>query len=94
MIKSFSDKETKRIFKSGKCKSLPVEICLIARRKLFQLNRAKTLSDLKAPPGNRLEPLKGKLKGFYSIRINKQYRIIFRFEGGNAYDVAIVDYHK
>ncbi len=57
------------------------------------LRRAKTLEDLKAPPSNRLEALKGDLKGFYSIRINDQYRIIFRFEHGDAYDVAIVDYH-
>ena len=94
MIKSFLDKETRNIFVSGRCKSLPAGVCLIARRKLFQIDKAKILSDLKAPPGNRLEALKGSLKGFYSIRINKQHRIIFRFEGGNAYDVAIVDYHK
>jgi len=94
VIKTFLDKETKRLFEGGKCKSFPVGVCLIARRKLFQLNKAKTLGDLKAPPGNRLEALKGNLKGFYSIRVNKQYRIIFKFEDGNAYDVAIVDYHK
>ncbi len=57
------------------------------------LRRAKTLEDLKVPPSNRLEALKGDLEGFYSIRINDQYRIIFRFENGDAYDVAIVDYH-
>ena len=94
MIKSFLDKETREIFKTGRSKSLPVDICLVARRKLFQINEAKTLNDLKVPPGNRLEALKGNLKGFYSIRINRQYRIVFRFENGNAYDVAIVDYHK
>ena len=94
MIKSFLDKETREVFITGKCKSLPTAVCKTARRKLFLLDKAKTLSDLKAPPGNKLEALKGNLKGFYSIRINKQYRIIFRFENGNAYDVAIVDYHK
>jgi len=94
VIKSFLDRETREVFKTGRSKSLPVGVCLVARRKLFQLDKAKTLNDLKAPPGNRLEALKGNLKGFYSIRINKQYRIIFRFENGNAYDVAIVDYHK
>ena len=57
------------------------------------LRRAKTLEDLKVPPSNRLEALKGDLEGFYSIRINDQYRIIFRFENGDAYDVAIVNYH-
>jgi len=94
MIKSFLDKETRELFKTGRCKSLPAGVCLVARRKLFQIDKAKTLSDLKVPPGNRLEALKGNLKGFYSIRVNKQYRIIFRFEKGNAYDVAVVDYHK
>ena len=94
MIKSFLDKETREIFRTGKCVSLPANVCKTARRKLFLLDKAKTLKDLKAPPGNRLEALKGNLKGFYSIRVNKQYRIIFRFENGNAYDVAIVDYHK
>ncbi len=57
------------------------------------LRRAKDLNDLKIPPSNRLEALKGDSEGFYSIRINDQYRIIFRFENGDAYDVAIVDYH-
>ncbi|SMP06315.1 proteic killer suppression protein [Desulfurobacterium pacificum] len=94
MIKSFLDKETRELFVKGKCKSLPAKIQRVARRKLFQLDKAKVLNDLKAPPGNKLEALKGNLKGFYSIRINRQYRIIFKFANGNAYDIAIVDYHK
>jgi len=94
VIKSFLDKETRELFTKGKCKSFPAKIQPIARRKLFQLDKAKTLNDLKVPPGNKLEALKGNLKGFRSIRINRQYRIIFRFVNGNAYDVAIVDYHK
>jgi len=94
MIKSFLDKDTREIFKTGKSKSLPVGICLVVRRKLLQLDKAKTLDDLRAPPGNRLEGLKGKLEGFYSVRVNRQYRVIFRFENGSAYDVAMVDYHK
>ena len=94
MIKSFLDKETREVFRTGKSRALPAGVCTVARRKLFQLDKARTLEDLKAPPGNRLEALKGDLKGFYSIRVNRQYRVIFRFEKGNAYDVAIVDYHK
>ncbi len=94
MIKSFLDQETREVFKTGKSRDLPAGVCMVARRKLFQLDKAKTLDDLKTPPGNRLEALKGNLKGFYSIRVNRQYWIIFRFENGNAYDVAIVDYHK
>ena len=93
MIKTFIDKETERLYRTGKSKKLPPEIWKRAVRKLDMLRRAKNLEDLKIPPSNRLETLKGDLEGFYSIRINDQYRIIFRFENGDAYDVAIVDYH-
>ncbi|WP_456384846.1 type II toxin-antitoxin system RelE/ParE family toxin [Persephonella sp.] len=93
MIKNFLDKETEKLYIRGRSRKFPPEIWDRAVRKLDMLRRAKTLEDLKAPPSNRLEALKGDLKGFYSIRINDQYRIIFRFEHGDAYDVAIVDYH-
>lgn len=93
MIKTFIDKETEKLYRTGKSKKLPPEIWKRAVRKLDILRRAKNLEDLKIPPSNRLETLKGDLEGFYSIRINDQYRIIFRFENGDAYDVAIVDYH-
>ncbi|WP_456392238.1 type II toxin-antitoxin system RelE/ParE family toxin [Persephonella sp.] len=92
-MKNFLDKETEKLYIRGRSRKFPPEIWDRAVRKLDMLRRAKTLEDLKAPPSNRLEALKGDLKGFYSIRINDQYRIIFRFEHGDAYDVAIVDYH-
>ena len=93
MIKNFIDKETEKLYRIGRSKKFPPDIWKRAIRKLDMLRRAKTLEDLTIPPSNRLEALKGDLEGFYSIRINDQYRIIFRFENGDAYDVAIVDYH-
>lgn len=94
MIKSFLDDESKLFYISGKSKKMPATIHKVALRKLDYLNSAFVLEDLKVPPANRLEKLVGSLEGFYSIRINKQYRIIFRFENSNAYDVKITDYHK
>lgn len=94
MIKSFLDDESKQFYISGKSKKIPATIHKVALRKLDYLNSAFVLEDLKVPPANRLEKLVGSLEGFYSIRINKQYRIIFRFENSNAYDVKITDYHK
>jgi proteic killer suppression protein len=93
MIKSFLDKESENLYITGKSKKFQSQIVSVALRKLDYLNNAIRLEDLKAPPANRLEKLKGDLKDFYSIRINKQYRIIFKFINGNAYDVSIVDYH-
>ncbi|BAI80196.1 plasmid maintenance system killer protein [Deferribacter desulfuricans SSM1] len=94
MIKNFKDKETERLFKTGISKKLPSHIIKTAIRKLDMLDAAYEIKDLEIPPGNRLERLKGNLKEYYSIRINDQYRIIFKFEQGNAYDVQIIDYHK
>ena len=74
-------------------KSVPGEILNVARRKLRMLNNAVNFVDLKVPPANRLEKLSGSLKDFYSIRINDQWRIIFKWSGGNASEVEIVDYH-
>lgn len=93
MIKSFSDDESERFYITGKSKKIPSTIHKAALRKLDYLNSAVTVEDLRIPPANRLEKLKGDLQAFYSIRINKQYRIIFRFEDGDAYDVKITDYH-
>lgn len=93
MIKSFADRETENLFLTGKSKKLPFAVCKIGIRKMDYLNAATKLQDLKSPPGNRLEALKGKYKGKYSIRINDQYRIVFRFVDSDAYDVEIVDYH-
>jgi len=93
LIKNFLDRETEELYRTGKSKKFPPEIWKRAVKKLDMLRRANSLEDLKIPPANKLEALKGDLKGYYSIRINDQYRIIFRFESGDVYDVAIVDYH-
>jgi len=93
MIKSFSDKESENFYVTGKSRKIPSTIHKVALRKLDYLNSAFELNDLKVPPANRLEKLLGDLKEFYSIRINKQYRIIFKFENNNAYEVKITDYH-
>ena len=92
MIKSFSCRSTASLF-SGKGVSRWVNIRVVAERKLQMLNRATRLDDLRVPPNNRLELLRGGRAGQYSIRINDQWRICFRFEAGNAFDVEIVDYH-
>ena len=93
MIVSFADKETERVYITGKSKRFPASLFKAAVRKLDYLNRAKVLQDLQAPPGNRLEALKGERGGTYSIRINDQYRIVFAFRDGDASDVEITDYH-
>ncbi len=95
MIRTFADKETEKIYHQQFSKKLPQTIQKVALRKLMMIDAASTLSDLKAPPANRLEPLQGDLIGKWSIRINNQYRIVFRpLGGGSDYDeVEIVDYH-
>ena len=94
VIKSFKCKQTEAIFARLKPKLLSGILQRIAYRKLVILNAAVELNDLKVPPGNRLEALKGSRKGQYSIRINDQWRICFVWKGGDAYSVEIVDYHK
>ncbi|PAF49077.1 plasmid maintenance system killer protein [Helicobacter sp. 12S02232-10] len=94
MIQSFKNKETKRLFETGEYDKLPPDVVKRALLKLDFLNAANDLSDLKSPPSNHLKLLKGELKGFYSIRINDQFRLCFRFERSDAYEVFIVDYHK
>lgn len=93
MIKSFGDKETKKIWNGVRSKKLPSEIQNVARRKLRMLNNAQDVNDLRIPPANRLEKLKGDLKAYYSIRVNNQWRLIFQWDSNNAFDVKIVDYH-
>jgi proteic killer suppression protein len=93
MILSFGSKETELIWNGIQSKKLPVEVQNIGRRKLRMLNNSQDISDLRIPPSNRLEKLAGNLNGFYSIRINKKWRIIFIWEKGNASQVEIVDYH-
>ncbi|AGF53447.1 ssr5020 (plasmid) [Synechocystis sp. PCC 6803] len=93
MIRNFKDKEAQKIFERQRSRKLPGDIQQVALRKLRMLNRAETLQDLKVPPANRLEALKGDRQGQYSIRINAQWRICFQWENGEALDVEIIDYH-
>jgi len=93
MIKSFADKETERLFKRQFSRKLPQDIQRVARRKLEILDAAEVLQDLRVPPSNRLENLSGERAGQHSIRINRQWRICFKWQNGNAHDVEIVDYH-
>ena len=93
MIESFASEETEKIFQGQVSKKLPKDIQRTARRKLIYLDDAEDLQDLLAPPGNRLEKLKGDRAGQYSIRINDQWRICFKWVGNKVRDVEIVDYH-
>lgn len=93
MIKSFGKKETEKIWEGIRSNKLPNEIQNVARRKLRMINNAQNINDLRIPPSNHLEKLSGNLKDFYSIRINKQWRIIFIWAKDNAFEVEIVDYH-
>jgi toxin HigB-1 len=93
MIKAFGDKETERIWKGRRSKKLPNEIQSIARRKLRMINNAQNINDLRIPPANHLEKLRGDLVDYYSIRINTQWRIIFQWDNNDAYKVKITDYH-
>jgi proteic killer suppression protein len=93
MLISFGDKDTKKIWEGERVRGVPTEIQEIGRRKLRMLNNSQDLNDLLIPPSNRLEKLKGNFKDFYSIRINDQWRIIFKWNNGNAEQVEIIDYH-
>ena len=93
MIRNFADKEAVKIWDGTPSRRLPADLQTIARRKLRMLNNAENLNDLRVPPANRLEALKGDRRGRYSIRINDQWRICFRWADGDAHDVQIVDYH-
>jgi proteic killer suppression protein len=93
MIKTFADKETQLLFITGKSKRLPPDLFRRALRRLEYINLAITLNDLKVPPSNRLHALSGDRDGQFSISINDQWRICFRFVDGDAYDVEITDYH-
>ncbi len=93
MIKSFNCKETEKIFNRNFSKKFSQGIQRVALRKLRMINRAKILNDLKVPPANRLEALRGNRKGQYSIRINDQWRISFKWKDGEVNNVEIVDYH-
>lgn len=93
MLKSFAEKETEKIWNLQHSHRLPMDIQQRALNKLAMISQAVSLDDLKIPPANRLEPLKGDRRGQHSIRINQQWRICFRWQDGNAHDVEITDYH-
>lgn len=93
MIVSFGDKITQKIWEGEWVKVFSTDIQETARRKLRMLNNSIDIKDLMIPPSNRLEKLKGNLKDFYSIRVNDQWRLIFKWENGNAFNVELIDYH-
>ena len=96
MIASFADNVTRDLYdgaNSKEARTIPKQLWPIVARKLDLINAAHALLDLSSPPGNRLEALRGEKKGLHSIRVNDQYRIIFRWSEGNAYDVQVTDYH-
>jgi proteic killer suppression protein len=93
VIKSVRDRETEAVFRRQFSRRLPPDIQQVAYRKLRMLNNAHSLEDLRVPPANRLEKLRGEREGQYSIRINDRWRICFRWQDGDAHEVEIVDYH-
>ena len=93
MLTSFGNKDTTIIWEGERVKGISTDVQEISRRKLRMLNNSQNLNDLTIPPSNRLEKLKGNLKDFYSIRVNDQWRIIFKWNNGNADEVQLIDYH-
>lgn len=93
MIKSFADRDTERLFAREPVRRFPADLRRAMLRKLVTVDAAEALTELRVPPGNRLEKLRGDRAGQYSIRVNEQWRVCFRWSAGDAYDVAIVDYH-
>ncbi len=93
MIKTFADKQTEEFYVTGKSRRLPPDIARRALRKLTALNETQQVESLRVPPGNRLQALEGDRAGQYSVSVNDQWRVCFRFEDGDAYDVEICDYH-
>ena len=93
MVRSFRNRETEKVFARERSRGLPPDVQRRAHRKLLLLDAAVALGDLRVPPGNRLERLSGDRAGQYSIRVNDQWRVCFRWERGNAHDVEITDYH-
>ena len=94
MIRSFADGDTEKLFNSGRVRRFPSEILDRARKKMLVLHRAANLEDMRRPPANRLEALRRDREGQYSVRINDQRRLCFRWADGNAYDVEVTDYHR
>ena len=97
MIASFGDQATSDLYhgvQSRRARAFPADVVPVALRKLDMVNAARTLLDLRSPPGNRLERLRGNWRGFHSVRVNEQWRVIFRWAEGAAHDVRLLDYHK
>jgi proteic killer suppression protein len=94
MLRSFGSKETEKIWNGVRTSKIPPEIQKVGRRKLRMINNSVDLNDLRIPPSNRLEKLSGNMREYYSIRINDQWRIIFKWQAGLAFEVEIIDYHK
>ena len=97
MIASFGDQATADLYhgaRTRRVRAFPSDILAVAVRKLDMINSARVLSDLRSPPGNRLEALRGRWRGFHSIRVNEQWRVVFRWSEGAAHDVQFLDYHK
>ncbi len=97
MIASFGDRATADLYhgrRTSRVRALPADVVPVALRKLDMVNAARVLLDLRSPPGNRLEALRGDWRGFYSIRANEQWRIVFRWTEGHAHEVRLVDYHR
>lgn len=93
MIRSFADRDTERLFEREPVRHFPPDLLRVMLRKLVQLDAAERLDDLRVPPGNRLEKLRGDRAGQHSIRVNDQWRVCFTWRDADAHDVAIVDYH-
>ena len=93
VIRSFADRETEKVFRRERSRSLPPDVQRRAHRKLLLVNAAESIGDLRVPPGNRLERLRGDRNGQHSIRINDQWRVCFVWDGDGVRDVEIVDYH-
>ena len=93
MIRAFRDRETEKLFRRERNRALPGELRRVALRKLTQLDAAESLEDLRVPPGNRLEALRGNRRRQHSIRVNERWRVCFVWRAGDAHDVEIVDYH-
>ena len=93
MIKTFADRQTEELFRTGKAKRVPPDVARRALRKFEAVHVATTVADLRVPPGNRLHALKGDRAGQHAIAVNDQWRICFRFEDGDAFDVEFCDYH-
>ena len=97
MIASFGDQATADLYhgaRTRRARSFPADLAPTALRKLDMLNAAHALSDLRSPPGNRLELLRGKWRGFHSIRVNEQWRVVFHWSEGQAHEVHLIDYHR